>query len=140
MTSNLIRIVAALIVDNQRGSVLLVRKRGTKTFMQPGGKREPGESDLQALEREVREELGCGFAPSTAKYLGLFSAEAPNEPGHIVEAALYRVALVQIAKPTAEIEEVRWVDPKNSDNLELAPLTRQFILPMVSNAILAGAS
>ena len=38
-----IRIVAALIRD-EAGRVLLVRKRGTETFMQPGGKRDPGEA------------------------------------------------------------------------------------------------
>ena len=37
-----IEIVTAL-VRNQRGRVLLVRKRGTERFMQPGGKREPGQ-------------------------------------------------------------------------------------------------
>jgi hypothetical protein len=36
-----IEIVTAL-VRNERGHVLLVRKRGTESFMQPGGKREPG--------------------------------------------------------------------------------------------------
>jgi len=35
-----IEIVTAL-VRNQRGRVLLVRKRGTERFIQPGGKREP---------------------------------------------------------------------------------------------------
>jgi hypothetical protein len=37
-----IEIVTAL-VHNQHGRVLLVRKRGTESFMQPGGKREPGQ-------------------------------------------------------------------------------------------------
>jgi 8-oxo-dGTP diphosphatase len=134
VTSNVIRIVAALVVDNQHGGVLLVRKRGTKIFMQPGGKRNPGESDLQALDREVREELGCGFSPSTATFVGLFSAEAPNEPDHIVEASLYRITLNEVARPSAEIEELLWADPKNSENLALAPLTRQFVLPIIIGA------
>ena len=42
MSSNVISVVAALIRD-ERGRVLLVRKRGTAVFMQPGGKRHPGE-------------------------------------------------------------------------------------------------
>src|SRR4030095_347489 len=45
-----IRIVAALIRD-EAGRVLLVRKRGTAAFMQPGGKRDPGEDDVAAPAR-----------------------------------------------------------------------------------------
>ena len=48
-----IEVVAALI-RNEHGHVLLVRKQGTRAFMQPGGKREPGEDDLAALARELR--------------------------------------------------------------------------------------
>jgi len=58
METGTIRIVAALIRD-EAGRVLLVRKRGTTAFMQPGGKRDPGEDDMAALAREIAEELGC---------------------------------------------------------------------------------
>ncbi len=47
-----IRIVAAVIRDDA-GRVLLVRKRGTKAFMQPGGKLDAGEDDITALSREI---------------------------------------------------------------------------------------
>ena len=61
--------VAAVIVD-RRGRVLLVRKRGSATFIQPGGKREPGETALQTLARELREELGVRLQPAGAELLG----------------------------------------------------------------------
>ena len=57
-----IKVVAALISDDA-GRVLLVRKRGTAAFMQPGGKRDPGEDDIAALSREIVEELGCRLVP-----------------------------------------------------------------------------
>jgi NUDIX domain len=54
-----IRIAAAVIRD-RRGRLLLVRKRGTSAFMQPGGKIDATEPALAALAREVLEEqLGC---------------------------------------------------------------------------------
>jgi 8-oxo-dGTP diphosphatase len=45
-----IRIAAALI-DDDMGRLLLVRKVGTQWFMQAGGKIEEGESPLSALKR-----------------------------------------------------------------------------------------
>ena len=50
MADRTIEVVAALIRDNA-GRVLVVRKRGTVAFMQPGGKRDPGEDDTAALSR-----------------------------------------------------------------------------------------
>ena len=57
MSGEPIRIVAAVIADGS-GHVLLVRKHGSSTFIQPGGKREPGETSEAALVRELQEELG----------------------------------------------------------------------------------
>jgi 8-oxo-dGTP pyrophosphatase MutT (NUDIX family) len=65
MTDNIIRVVAALIRDDL-GRMLVVRKRGTAAFMQPGGKRDAGEDDLTALGREIGEELGCRMVPGSA--------------------------------------------------------------------------
>ncbi len=87
--SDTIHVVAALI-RNAEGRVLLVRKRGTAAFMQPGGKIDPGEDDTAALTRELNEELGCRPS-SAAKPLGVFHAPAANEPGRQVKAAVYAV-------------------------------------------------
>ncbi|MGB9089319.1 MAG: NUDIX domain-containing protein, partial [Pseudomonas farsensis] len=61
--SNIIRIAAALLVDPQ-GRTLLVRKRGTEAFMQPGGKIDAGETPAAALARELHEELGLRIDPA----------------------------------------------------------------------------
>ena len=123
-----IHIVAAVIVD-RRGRVLLVRKRGTAAFMQPGGKPAPGETALAALDRELVEELGCGIG--SAMRLGHAAAPAAHEPGRIVEAELYRVELAGEPVAQAEIEELRWVDPAAPGGLCLAQLSRDAVLPRV---------
>jgi 8-oxo-dGTP diphosphatase len=130
MSERLISVVAALIRDDV-GRVLLVRKRGTAAFMQPGGKRDAGESDVAALSREVVEELGCVVIENSARPLGVFDCAAANEPGFQVRAAVYAVEVDGAIKPQAEIDEVVWVDPAALPELHFAPLTRDHVLPLV---------
>lgn len=125
--SKTIRIAAALLIE-PNGQTLLVRKRGTQAFMQPGGKIDAGEKPAEALARELHEELGLIIEPSDAVYLGNFSAPAVNEPGYTVEAELFQVTIDEPVSPAAEIEEVRWIDPATDGDLILAPLTRDLIL------------
>ncbi|MDH0648250.1 NUDIX domain-containing protein [Pseudomonas sp. GD03858] len=127
--SNTIRIAAALLIDAQ-GRTLLVRKRGTQAFMQPGGKIDTGESPVQALVRELHEELGLRVDPAQAIHLGRFSAPAANEPGFEVQAELYCVHCAETVTPAAEIEELTWLAADQAPTLDLAPLTRDLILPL----------
>jgi len=132
-----IEIVAAVIRD-QAGRVLLVRKRGTTAFMQPGGKRDGGEDDITALARELDEELGCRLVPGSIEPLGEFDAISANEPGFRVRAALYEIAVTGDIAPKAEIETMIWVDPAAPADIPLAPLTRDHVLPLVLHKRFAG--
>lgn len=123
-----IRIAAAVILD-QAGRTLLVRKRGTTAFMQAGGKIEPGEAPLDALRRELKEELDIDLGAEAPDYLGAFSAPAANEEGLIVEAEIFLLRLSQPVRPAAELEEIRWIDPNAIPPMSLAPLTRDHLLP-----------
>ena len=129
MSERIISVVAALIRDDV-GRVLLVRKRGTAAFMQPGGKCDAGESDAAALSREIVEELGCRVRDNSAQALGVFDRQAANEPGFQVRAAVYAVDIEGAIKPQAEIDQVMWVDPQALPDLHFAPLTRDHVLPL----------
>jgi len=131
MKTDAIKVVAALIRDGA-GRVLLVRKRGTTAFMQPGGKRDPGEDDAAALAREVAEELGCSIVRDTIQPLGEFDAVAANEPGRRVHACLYAVDVTGDVVPNREIDATIWVDPSTPPDIPLAPLTRDHVLPLAS--------
>lgn len=123
-----IRIAAAVVVDAE-GRTLLVRKRGTSAFMQAGGKLGEGETAATALEREIREELGCGVR--LCRPLGCARAAAANEEGWTVEAELFAVDLAGDVQPAAEIEEILWYEPAGAAAPTLAPLTRDHVLPLV---------
>jgi 8-oxo-dGTP diphosphatase len=137
MVTDTIEIVAALIRDGA-DRVLLVRKRGTAAFMQPGGKRDSGEDDITALAREVDEELGCRLVPDSIRSLGEFDAISANEPGFRVRAALYEIDVTGEIAPKAEIEAMVWIDPAAPAGIPLAPLTRDHVLPLASRTRAAG--
>jgi 8-oxo-dGTP diphosphatase len=132
-----IRIVAAVIL-NPAGQLLLVRKRDTVVFMQPGGKFEPGETSQEALLRELREELGFELTENDLEYVGRFAADAANEEGHRVDCDVHFTVIETEGVVAAEIEELMWIDPGAMDDHSVAPLTtsvmRPYILTM-SNAL-----
>jgi 8-oxo-dGTP diphosphatase len=125
-----IRIVAAVIL-NASGQLLLVRKRSTSSFMQPGGKFEPGETSEEALSRELREELGFELTAADFQYVGRFSAKAANEVGHMVDCDVHFTVIEAEGVVASEIEELRWIDPVSIDDVALAPLTSKVMRPYI---------
>jgi len=134
--SRRIRIAAALIDDGQ-GHILIVRKGGTSIFMQAGGKIEPGETPFEALARELTEELGFTPSRAEARFLGTFTADAANEPDHLVEARLFHIrsAPGRAFRIAAELEEAIWVPIESAEELKLAPLLRDHVLPLARTLI-----
>jgi 8-oxo-dGTP pyrophosphatase MutT (NUDIX family) len=125
-----LRIVAAVVLD-RAGRLLLVRKRDTVMFMQPGGKFEPGETSEEALIRELKEELGFELAAGDFEFVGRFHAAAANEEGHRVDCDVHFTVVETEGVVAAEIEELMWVDPFDMDHVRLAPLTAEVMRPYI---------
>lgn len=103
--------VSAVVLRDERGHFLTVRKRGTSMFMFPGGKPEHGESPAQTAIRELDEELGVTLEEDRLELIGTFSAPAANEPDHVVESVVFSHPSVPIDGVAAELEELRWLNP-----------------------------
>ncbi|APU13530.1 ADP-ribose pyrophosphatase [Actinoalloteichus fjordicus] len=87
--------------------ILSARTRGRDVFYFPGGKREPGESDVETLVREVREELAVEIVPDTARRLGTFETQAHGKPaGVLVRLTCYTAEAVGTPTASMEIEEI----------------------------------
>jgi 8-oxo-dGTP diphosphatase len=126
--------IGLALMDGDR--VLLVRKRGSDFLILPGGKPEKNETDVQALSRELDEELGCHLVCDRLTFLGTFSDEAAGMPGVNVTVRLYAGSVVGIPTPQAEIDSIVWWTPTGQHHSPLAPSLKNSILPFLHSKFL----
>jgi 8-oxo-dGTP diphosphatase len=125
--------IAVALLSRSDGRTLVVRKRGTTTFIQPGGKIEMGELPVDALTRELAEELGLSVGAGELTFAGSYHGPAVNEPGRTVVAHAFRITVNAVVTAAAEIEELVWIDPAEPGEILLAPLTRDQFLPLLTS-------
>ncbi len=103
------------IKDNR---ILLTKSYGKDKYYIPGGKREMGETDTQALTREIREELSVTVNPSTLVFMGIFEAQAHGQPkGVSVKMTCYSGDYVGELQTNTEIEAMRWFSYSEKDQV-----------------------
>lgn len=102
------------------GRILGARSRGKDVYFIPGGKREAGESDAQALIREVQEELSVTLRAETLRPAGVFEAQAHGrEEGVVVRMTCYSGDYAGELDPAAEIDEIAWLTRDDRDRMSL---------------------
>jgi 8-oxo-dGTP diphosphatase len=105
-------------IQLESGRVLGARSRGKDIYYLPGGKRDTGESDVETLVREVREELSVEIDAMSAEHIGTFEAQAHGrEPGVIVRMACYTASFAGELMAANEIEEVSWLTTADVDRV-----------------------
>lgn len=91
-------------------SVLSTKSKGKDTWYIPGGKREPGESDIEALIREVKEELTVDLITASIQKYGVFEAQAHGKPeGTVVRMTCYMADFDGELTAANEIDEVAFL-------------------------------
>ncbi|MDN5275339.1 MAG: protein containing domain [Candidatus Saccharibacteria bacterium] len=105
MQKNYIDKLAYIYVKNDK--VLMSLSRGKDTWYIPGGKREEDESDLDALVREVKEELNVSLIIKSIKYYGTFEAQAHGKSeGVVVRMTCFMADFTGELAATSEIESI----------------------------------
>lgn len=113
---------------------MLVRKRGTRAWMLPGGKCEPGEDALSALTRELQEELQLDLPADALGWLGRFQAMAANEADTWIDAHIFHARLPHPVQAAAELEALSWLDLRAELSADLAPLLREQVVPRLTDS------
>ncbi|WP_276496970.1 NUDIX hydrolase [Pontibacter litorisediminis] len=67
-------------IEIRDGRILSTRSRGRTKYYLPGGKREAGETDFQALHREIQEELSIGLVEKSMRFIGIFQDRPTATP------------------------------------------------------------
>ncbi|MBE2895516.1 NUDIX domain-containing protein [Pasteurellaceae bacterium HPA106] len=107
MTGNIDKL--ALIVLNNR-KLLVTRSHNKTAYYLPGGKREAGERDAQALVREVKEELNVTLDEASLRFVDRFSAQADGKPeGVMVVMSCYQGEYTGELQASNEIAELVWI-------------------------------
>jgi 8-oxo-dGTP diphosphatase len=126
------RVVAALI--RKDGKVLLTQRWPGRhlglTWEFPGGKVEEGEDDLEALERELREELGV-----TAK-IGSCCFETRHGYGsREVHLLIFRCKLTQGTPRALDVKAMEWADIATLMDRTFPPADLLFVQELVAGRI-----
>ena len=121
----MIKKVAAVIIKND--CILSVSKKKAPNFyMLPGGKYEGTENDIEALSRELREELNVTI--SKMEFFGDYEDISMLEN----EKLFLRTYITEIngePYPDNEIHNVKWIPIHANCNTEIGSGSAKFVIP-----------
>jgi len=124
---NTIKKVALAVFKDEK--ILQVRtNKQPDVFYTLGGKIEEGESEVDCLKREVREEIGCEIDENSIKFLTEFEDIAHGKGETMLNIKMYEGKLTGEPKPSSEVVEIGYFDTK-SDKKHLSLIAQRTIFP-----------
>jgi 8-oxo-dGTP diphosphatase len=125
--------VGAVIKDDQ-GRLLLIKRGhepGAGLWSLPGGRIEPGETDAEALVREMREETGLEV--QAGPLLG--SVQRPAPGGRVLDIRDYAATITGgTLRPGDDAADARWVAPSELPSM---PVTEGLVQALTGWGVLS---
>jgi 8-oxo-dGTP pyrophosphatase MutT (NUDIX family) len=121
-----IRKSSLLIIKDKK--VLFTKEFGKDRYFTPGGKIEDGETEEDALVREVKEELGSGLDRASIKFVAEFEDMATLEKDTVLNLKFYTGKIIEEMKPSTDIEELKWFG-RNDDWSKLGNIDKNKVMP-----------
>ncbi|MGE8428048.1 MAG: NUDIX hydrolase [Sphingobacterium sp.] len=99
----------ALISISDKKVLTALSKSKSKLYL-PGGKREPNESDIECLKREIKEELNVEVQEDSIRYFETFQAPADGKDANvIVKMTCYFADYSGTLQAASEIDSFEWI-------------------------------
>ncbi len=118
MSGSVIPCVGAVVTDGQ-GRLLMIKRGhepGAGLWSIPGGRIEPGETDAEALVREMLEETG--LVVEVGPLVG--SVQRPGLDGAVIDIRDYAATVTGGAlRPGDDAADARWVNVKDLGSLAI---------------------
>lgn len=107
--TNFTALYTAGLLVIQENKLLLAFSKNKKAWYLPGGKVDQGETTMEAIQREILEELNLNLNPEKLSFYCHISAPAYGEDQHIImEQDCFLYPLDQEIQASQEIEAVRY--------------------------------
>lgn len=118
--------VVAAIIRNTEGKILIAQRNLKKSqgglWEFPGGKIELGETQEQAIIREIKEELDMDI-----KYDSYFDEKVYEYPEKTIRLIALNCTMIGDSYKVLEHERIEWISKEEFKNYNFAPADRYFV-------------
>jgi len=130
--TGIIKKAAGILIQDRK---LLVEKSKSKSFfIAPGGKVEPGETDTQALIRELFEEFKVVVKENDLEEFGTFKAQAAGNESRMVSMHCFIVkSWDNTPAPNNEVEQIRWITSDIPKDIRVGSIFEHEVIPKLKD-------
>jgi 8-oxo-dGTP pyrophosphatase MutT (NUDIX family) len=118
-------VAAKAFIEND-GRILVLRESGKYleganrgSYDVPGGRARPGESLLECLEREVKEETGLDIEIGQPFHVAEWKPSTKNDSLHIIAVCFRCRSSQEEVILSGDHDGYAWIDPKDYENIGL---------------------